>query len=91
MLARGILPVFVRDEQRFELGRLDGQDLRERRSSGLQEITHPRGPLLEPGWVEDRNDALQARVAGEGGTPYLGLLYGATFDSSQGAFTPPAV
>ena len=41
--------------------------------------------------MDDRDNAVWARVAGEDGAPYLELLYGATFDSSQGAFTPPAV
>ncbi|MCA1687667.1 MAG: hypothetical protein LC714_03505 [Actinobacteria bacterium] len=91
VLARRLFPVLVRDEQRFEFGWLDAQDLRERRGSGFEEIPHLCGSLFQLRRVDDGDTAVQARVAREGGTLYFGLLYGATFDSSQGAFTPPAV
>jgi hypothetical protein len=76
VIARRFFPVFVRDEQSLDPEWLDGQDLRERRGSGLDEILDRNGPLFQPRRVDDGdNTVVQARIAREDRTPYFGLLY----------------
>ena len=93
VLARGLPPVLVGDKQGFDLRWLDAKKLRERGGPHLQEIAHLRAPPYKPRRVNDgERAAFQALVAREGTEgALLAPLYGATFDSSQGAFTPPAV
>src|SRR5215217_3263988 len=82
VLAGGLLPVFVGDQHRFELGWLHDEHLRERSGARLQDRAHVRRGPLHPRRVDDWDHAGQAFVAWRGDwVAHEHCSYGATVET----------